>query len=263
MLRINPFIASAALLLLCGKALASDRHLDVSFGAQTYWYSYDEPSVMEQDGFMYGGVYSLIYGDFWVVGVDGMVATGQVDYDSDDSGTMSGQDNFMTDTRLLLGASETNLKQTMSGILYTGLGYRYLSNESADRYTSTGDEGYDRRSHYLYTPIGYNLTLDKLENWRSTIKMEYDYLWQGIQKSNLSSVDGYDNITNTQYSGYGYRFSVSFERRLIFNSWIAIEPFYRHWDIAKSDTVTDSSDNSWVEPANDTNEFGVNITLNF
>lgn len=253
---------------LASGALASKIDLDVSIGTQMFQYTYDKPGYMEHKGWLSGISYSIAYKPIvhnrrWLVKLDGIVATGQVDYSSENTGSMDDQENFMTDTRALFGYSEHHPSKQMSVTLFSGLAYRYLSNESENRTTTTGSTLYDRHTYYYYSPIGGSITINEQENWALQATLEYDLFWSGIHESKLGYLAGYDDRTYDQNTGYGYRLSLAFQRKITSYCRVSIEPFFRLWDIKDSEKLMLTSVNYAFEPANKTSEFGLNISLLF
>ena len=237
------------------------KNVNFSIGAETFFSTYDEPGLMHNEGWLNGLSYSLSYQEQrnWGIKLEGMVALGQVDYSSEDSGTMNDQDNYMADTRGIIEYIPDNSYLSF----FTGLAYRYLENDAQGRVSSTNNWGYNRVSHYIYSPIGSNLTFIQNGGWQFMLTLEYDYFWFGVQESELGYHSGYDDISNDQYTGYGYRYSFAIQKKINANYSISISPFFRYWNIDDSEVVTDSYGRLWIEPANETNEYGVNISLLF
>ena len=236
------------------------KNINFSIGTETFFTTYDEPGVMHNEGWLDGVSYSLSYQEQrnWSIKLEGMVAIGQVDYSSEKSGTMSDQNNYMADTRGIIEYIPDNSYISF----FSGLAYRYLENDAQGRVSSTNNWGYNRISHYIYSPIGINLTFIQTGDWQFMLKLEYDRFWFGVQESELGYVSGYDDIRNNQYSGYGYRYSFAIQKKINTDCWISISPFFRYWNIDDSEVVADSSSRYW-EPANETNEYGVNISVLF
>jgi hypothetical protein len=150
---------------------------------------------------------------------------------------------------------------------YIGIGYRYLDQALGGVTTSTGAVGYDRRSTYNFIPIGVihrvavNDNKAKLET-----TLEYNYLISGNQYSGLAAANPYlSNQNNAQNSGYGINLTILYKQ----DQW-GFGPYYKYWNIADSQTNT----NSFVaagtrytytvkEPANTTNEVGLKLTYSF
>ena len=232
---------------------------NIEIGTEFYSYDYEEPGFMEQNGNFFG-----IFGFYtsrdwiesgsdtgWMTRIEGQFAFGETEYDgmlSDGSPmTASGLDNHTYDIRFLLGPD--HLKENNLSTIYFGLGYRYLFNDLM----SETSFGYERESNYFYLPLGIK-SLTGLDNgWSWEWGVEYDFLLSGQQNSNGVPVLG--DIENKQDSGHGLRASVKFQKHLE-KSDFTIEPFVRYWDIDDSDI-----DKGGFEPANETMEFGIRLSL--
>jgi outer membrane protein W len=144
---------------------------------------------------------------------------------------------------------------------YIGLGYRFLDQSLGGVRTSTGAIGYDRKSTYNYIPIGAIHRFAVKDN-KAKIEttLEYDYLISGNQYSGLSTA-GLPNQNNKQTSGYGLNLTILYKQ----DNW-GFGPYYKYWNIDKSQTNTfDSGGSTWTvyEPQNTTNEYGVKLTYSF
>jgi len=231
-------------------------------GPEIYSFKYKEPGVMEDQGIFYGMHFGCTSRD-WVstsslnggsvFKAEGRFAFGRVDYDGALSdGTpakLNGINDFVFEGRLLLGADM--LFSDILGTLYSGVGYRYLNDD-----TSFDPYGYERESNYLYIPLGGEIYANLKADWYWGAGIELDYLAWGMQRSHRSDI-GRDDVDNRQNSGYGYRASVRFEhksKKAVF----AIEPFYRYWDIDDSEIEYDGYEYG-LEPDNSTKEIGVQL----
>jgi len=234
----------------------------VYISPEIYTYRYKEPSVMESEGIFYGMHFGCTSRD-WVstsssnggsvFKAEGRFAFGRVDYDGalwdGTPAKLNGINDFVFEGRLLLGADM--LFSDILGTLYSGVGYRYLNDD-----TSFDPYGYERESNYLYIPLGGEIYANLKADWYWGAGIELDYLAWGMQKSHLSNV-GLNDVDNRQKSGYGYRASVRFEhksKKAVF----AIEPFYRYWDIDDSEIEYDGYEYG-LEPDNSTKEIGVQL----
>jgi len=228
--------------------------------------TYEEPGLMKNEGAMYGirGTYS--YHNHQMFRAEMRIGRGKVDYTSKNTGSMKDIDDTLFEARGLIGYDVE--KSGRSAItLYTGFGYRYLKNDSGGRRTSTGHYGYERESNYYYSPIGLEILGKGSKNWRIKTVIEYDYFWFGKQISHLSDADpGYGDVENHQDYGYGYRASFKL-KRLFKNSSLSIEPYYRYWDIDKSEinnlTYSGVIIGTGWEPANYTAEYGLILSYDF
>ena len=152
---------------------------------------------------------------------------------------------------LLLGGDR--LHQSALHTIYTGIGYRYLNDDS-----SFDPVGYLRESNYIYVPIGYVFDGSNEEGWSFGFGAELDLFLMGNQRSYLSDVDPtYPDVDNRQESGYGCRASVKLQYKSQKGIFV-IEPFIRYWDIDDSEYSVESI-GTLYEPENETIESGIAI----
>ena len=126
---------------------------------------------------------------------------------------------------------------------YAGVGYRYLK----DYLSAGGYGGYDRQNMLLYIPAGYA---------RNNFKLQYNFLVEGTQFSELSQIPGYGDLTNEQNDGFGLELSYTFSDGGSDGGW---EIFTKYWNIEDS-TTNSSTGSKWIitgmEPLNETIEVG-------
>jgi len=238
----------------------ADDSLRIEAGTELYDYSYEEPGIMENEGTFYGLTGAVTYRKApCLMMLDGGLAWGQVDYSSPGSGTMDDIDDFRFEIRASLGR-EFMLNEVVRITPYAGIGYRYLNDDASYKLTSLGAFGYERESNYYYSPLGVIVTLEPSRDWTIRLTGEYDLFWSGTQKSHLGYVPGYYDIENDQDSGYGVRGSVAVTRTGDIID-LTIEPFVRYWDIDNSNVTVDPDGDGWIEPANETVEAGVRLTV--
>ena len=233
--------------------------------------TYKEPGVMKEEGTMFGLSGSVAsYGNTLMKG-EGRLSFGTMDYTGADwDGTplsINGIDDVMLELRglvgkNLLGGEENKILQASYLYLYAGLGYRYLDDDS-----STFDGGYERESNYFYIPIGIEAGKDMDNGWNVRGTLEYDLFLMGVQTSYLSDADpGYNDLTNIQDRGYGYRFSLSLKKQSNKTVFV-IGPFVRYWNINESEEEDITYYGIWegtgVEPKNNSTEIGIQIGLGF
>jgi hypothetical protein len=232
------------------------------FGLSLSSYQYQEPGLMSLKGVKMGldlHTVMVLKNDLFMRG-DLRFAAGTVDYNSDSTGSASGEPDWYIETRGLVGKDWEINEMVLAA--YTGLGYRYLFNDGRG-ITSTGYGGYRRESNYLYLPVGiiHRMALNDQARLESTL--EYDDLLAGKQISSLSDVGaGYSDVTNNQSSGYGLRLSVMYLK----TNW-TIGPYLYYWNIAESDTAVvyryGVPDSLGVEPENNTVELGLQASKRF
>lgn len=233
-------------------------------GVEDYYFVYKEPGVMREKGSFSSLAGSYTYRDNIMLKAETRISVGKVDYKN--SGTMDSIFDFSLETRGLAGFSVV-LSDIYTLTPYSGVGYRYLNDDSSGKITSTNAAGYERESNYFYSPLGLENTFLLNDGWSLGLITEYDHLWRGKQISHLSDANlGYEDVTNTQKKGYGLRGSVKVRKEgEQFN--LIIEPFARYWKIAKSnDSDVIRSGVIWgygYEPKNNTTELGVKVALEF
>jgi len=227
-------------------------------GAEMSHITYKEPGVMQEKGIMYGIDGSYVYHNNFMLKAEGRFSYGQVDYKN--SGTMDNIDDYILEFRGL-GGYDFPVKSFIF-TPYIGFGYRYLNDDMGGRYSSTGAFGYERESNYFYSPIGIEVITPLKNEWFVGGTVEYDYFWEGKQKSYLGWKPGYYDIENDQDEGYGYRGSIKLEKKTVKIDFI-IEPFVRYWNIKNSKITTDPGGTSWIEPKNNSTEIGCKFGTKF
>jgi hypothetical protein len=233
----------------------------LELGPEISYITYKEPSIMKEEGMMYGISGSYAYHNKLMLKAEGRGSWGQVDYSSPISGSMDNINDYMLELRGL-GGYDFSVSTASVITPYIGIGYRYLNDDMSGKVSSTGAAGYEREISYVYSPIGIE-AITRLENrWSIGAILEYDYFWDGTVKSHMGAIPGYYDIESDQDKGYGLRGSVKFQKKsekLDF----AIEPFIRYWNIKKSKTTADPVGNLWIEPKNNSTEFGIKLAIMF
>ena len=133
-----------------------------------------------------------------------------------------------------------------------GLGIRKLTDNLQD---FVG--GYKRTNELVYLKAGVEKDFAIGDGWTSTPKVYAKYVVKGTQKSVSDTFD----LTHDQPGGYGFDVSVKFEKEIQGKN-TYFEPYYRTWEIRKSD-VTMYNGGETVEPKNNTSEFGVKVGMTF
>lgn len=268
--KISAVLITSAVLFTASTARAESTNLNTQtgsdFGLSLSSYQYQEPGLMSLKGAKMGldlHTVMVLQNDLFMRG-DLRFAAGTVDYNSDSTGSASGEPDWYIETRGLVGKD-----WKIHGVVlaaYTGLGYRYLFNDGRGTSCVGGIcyFGYRRESNYLYLPIGiiHRMALDNQARLESTL--EYDYLLAGKQISRLSDGgQGHSDATNNQSSGYGLKLSVMYQQY----NW-SIGPFAHYWNIGESDIVPEIQNGiptgyGLVEPENNTVEFGLQASKRF
>jgi hypothetical protein len=241
--------------------LATRRGFEI--GGQLAYYHYEEPNFAQFNGNRGGLVGAYTFPARWnrvFFRVDGRASYGSLTYRG--SGTQNNVPDSIFETRVVAGldffpGSRASLSP------YFGLGYRYLYNDSRG-YTSTNAAGYRRYSNYLYAPVGLTIRFDLGNRWVLAPTVEADIFILGKQKSQLSdaNIAGFNDVTNTQKRGSGYRGYLMVEKdHLAFGAWM------HYWDIKDSDVqfagVVNGVRVGGLEPANWTRESGIEFRYRF
>lgn len=245
----------------------------LELGMELSSFHYSEPGMMDEDGSLYGvnGSYTSHRPNNVMWRFAGRFSTGELEYDGATQGgtplTMDTKD-FILGLRGLLGYDYEVRRSIVTPLI--GLGYRYWTDDSSEH---TG--GYKREIQYLYSPIGVETASPLKETWIWGLRAEYDLFWGGEVTSHLSDVQpSFNDPVNDQNfgGGYGLRSSLYFKRPENVSWPVSIEVFVRYWDIDASDiapvTFHDSSLAKYstavgycIEPANNTTEYGIRLSL--
>lgn len=259
-------------LILPAAALAGDgkphlfprNTLDLAYQLQHV--EYEESGLMEETGWLHGlaGGFETRVADTVMLRVEAELAGGRMDYDghySDNSPASTRTDDWIFGARGLVGRDFTAGAVGLTP--FAGLGYRYWNDQIR------GVGGYEREITYWYVPLGLEAAaLSGGGQWRVGARAEYDLFLSGHVTSHLGdAVAGLDTVENDQDSGWGMRASVFAERAMGQDWSLAVEPFFRYWDIAKSDEATLSAGGRVVgrawEPANTTTEWGLRLGVRY
>ena len=238
------------------------RDLGVEAGFEVSHITYTEPGVMREQGFMCGVTGAMAYRNYnYMLSVEARASMGQVDYSSGDSGSMDNINDDMLEVRGLAGY-DVHLSETLAITPYFGLGYRHLDDNMGGKISTLASYGYDREISYIYSPIGADITTSLENGWNLKLRVEYDCFWKGTVASHLGDIPGYYNIENRQDKGMGIRSSLMFKKKGEAVDFI-IEPFFRYWSIKQSKDTMDPGGATWIEPKNNSMEFGINLSAEY
>lgn len=282
--------------LLC-LAVTSEMQADAfkhesSVGLEAMRYFYKEPDIYQEEsrrvdigkvwmsdtGYL-GGLhasYRLTWHDRVFLHPEGRILFGKHDYKTGHSGRTSHTTKrqisvLLYETRLLAGV-KIPLKNKVTVTPYTGLGYRFKSDDSEKVYYNYNDGnalngrilGYYRKSNYIYVPIGTSVDYAVDNVWSVAVKGEYDPLVRGWH---------YDRQTYTspvvfkQRRGYGLKGEVSVSY-LYDRVKISLSPYVHYWSIKNSNEGSfydykDQRDSGGLEPFNHTIESGLRVGVSF
>lgn len=253
-------------------------------GPEAYYFRYAEPNFMKEKGYMYGAFAEYTYRTNWNYHVrsledaftdgnkinmfrfEGRFAAGEVDYESEGTGTIDNIDDLNFEVRLVAGYDlPFNADSTTRLTPIFGVAYRYLNDDTGGRLSTTGAAGYERESNYFYLPAGLEFHTECPQGWFLELAAEYDIFVGGKQKSHFEDVSsGYNTIENDQHDGFGARGSIKLGKRTEKIDFF-VEPFFRYWNIDDSDisgiTFNGTLVGAGVEPENNTHEYGVKLGI--
>ncbi|UZJ40941.1 hypothetical protein OO006_11370 [Prosthecochloris sp. SCSIO W1101] len=252
------------------------QHKNWEIGPEIFHQTYEEPGVMKEEGVMYGLQGAVEFHDFMpgpvhMLRVEGTYAWGEQDYTSGRTGDIDDIEVSFFEVRGILGHDV----HFQNGVVtpYVGFGYRWKEDRAGEMVSTTGALGYDRESNYSYSPIGIAFEADLEKGWSIGGWIEYDLFWDGTQRSCFSELHPLNSdLVNDQNEGYGLRASLRVTRELDETFLLAVEPFWRYWDIEQSEPGDFDEYNPFLgkvvrrtgyEPANSSTEYGVKIVLFF
>jgi hypothetical protein len=226
-------------------------------GGQIAGYHYEEPNFITITGARVGvvGAYTFAWRNRMFLKIDGRSSFGSLEYQG--SGTEDGVPDWILETRTVVGM-DFFAGSRVSLSPYLGLGYRFLYDDLRGN-SSTGNVGYRRYSNYLYAPVGLTVRIGLGNRWVLAPNAEADVFIVGKQKSQLSDTNlGYNDVTNTQKQGYGYRAYLMIEK-----DHFAFGPWMQYWNIKQSDMQPIGNGGTGYEPDNWTREVGIEFRYRF
>ncbi|NBT86499.1 MAG: hypothetical protein EBT45_08435 [Alphaproteobacteria bacterium] len=140
---------------------------------------------------------------------------------------------------------------------YTGIGYRFKSDDSEEVRTSrTGENlGFYRKSNYVYVPLGASAEYKLNDTWSLSLKGEYDWIIKAWHYSRVST--GRSTIFK-QPNGYGLKGEASISY-LYKKVKFSVSPYINYWNVRNSIR----SEGRGREPYNITFESGVRLGVTF
>ncbi|MDR0723593.1 MAG: hypothetical protein LBF23_00185 [Endomicrobium sp.] len=270
-------VISLACLMLLTSSLVFCRDFQVessngmfktSFGLELSNYLYKEPGLMQEEGKRCG-----LFGEFCLnnfieenpfLALQLRYMFGNIDYDgsiADIPIKISGVRDYYLEGRLLWGTIVSK-DQEIEFYPYFGVGYRYLYD---DLCSTLWPAGYERLQRYAYLPLGIDLVHNFVNGLSLSLNAEYDVFLWGLNTSGKNEF-GRVGENYKQCGGYGFRFAGKIVCETIRQVSMCLEPFFRYWDITKSESVCHFEDGEKVyyfEPSNFTQEYGIGFKIKF
>lgn len=256
------------------ETVSSFKH-DFSLGVEAMKYFYKEPNIrqdatslrlgavwMDHTGYLFGfnGSYRLTWQDKLFVQLEGRILYGKHDYrtgvkEKVRSVAKKYAPILLHETRFLAGG-EIPLINKLVLSPYTGIGYRFKSDNGEKVKTSLGNTLAYRKSNYIYIPFGAYVDYIINDAWGGSLKGEYDWMIKGWQYTRSTRILP-KPVTNKQPNGYGLKGEVSVSylyKKLKFS----VSPYINYWNIRNSNRV-----NGAREPYNVTFESGMRLGVSF
>lgn len=241
-----------------------------SIGLVVSDFNYEEPSLMEETGGLYGVIARYCFRNQ----LDGMFQTdlqvewGELDYDGgyqDGTPLQTDTNDYLIEWRAIGGLDYTIFTNHLL-TPFLGIAYRYWNDEIE------GDGGYEREIAYWYIPLGFQTLSPLSPGFSIGLHLEYDLFLEGKVTSHLNHADdSLDRLYNDQLSGKGYGIQGSIQLRTLLNNQIGllVEPFISYWDMADSEMAliyyNPSTQEGLVglEPENTTLHYGLRVMMEF
>ena len=223
------------------------------FGIELRQYKYEEPGFVEHNGLLYGFWGEWLWRSAMGSGrTNADILFGTLKYDGALCDISNNCTPYTANTKDIIAKGSIRLEFPLatSTNLITGIGGRYLYDKGE------GIGFYQRTGTWLFLPAGVNFNLETSVG-KLIFEAEYDYIFYGNFRSNLSEVgSSFTDLTHTQ-TGYGLYLSTGLQ----FNDF-SISGFYELWDLNESNTV-ESNGLFFIEPKNDSKAFGVKAGFRF
>lgn len=238
------------------------------------FYRYEEPGLMKIDGMLHTIFTKLAYvGDIAGVEVNYIQAfNANLKYNGSTQGGTplinipSKDDFFNVDFKI---GARLGLYDNYNGFGYFGIGYRYLDNRVS------GSGGYRREQLYYYIPIGFSASDGmSLGGLFARYGIEFRYMFLGVNRTHIG--DAIPNInpsvlTMEQKNSFGLKVHTGFDYFISDYFKLFTQFSADYWYVRESSTgiTTQTKNNSyiikqaWIEPRNNTFQFGVEVGLGF
>lgn len=198
--------------------------------------------------------------------LEGRVDWGNLNSASDIYGDFDKVKSWITEVRAL-GVKENSISADLSGSFKSGLGYKFVSDDSSGQAADNGSPGMLLDMNYIYLPIGGELVFNFGEKLSLTASAEYDQLLYGWMNRHFSQADpGLADVNYVLRIGHGIRGSIKLTKKTDTLDFI-VEPFVNYWSNNatrnKELIYYDQAIGSINEPRNALCEYGVKAGVSF
>jgi len=164
--------------------------------------------------------------------------------------------SLLHESRLMVGGNVFLMNKNMTLSPYTGIGYRFKSDDSESVRTNQGHKlGFYRKSNYVYVPLGTSAEYKLDDTWSASLKGEYDWI---VKAWHIDRSMGDPTTTFKQPNGYGLKGEASIS--YLYNKVkFSVSPYLNYWNIRNSKRSSDGA----REPYNITWESGIKLGVTF
>jgi len=268
---------------------------EFSLGFESMRYFYKEPNIYQNDlarelgavwmndtGNLYGfnGSYRLTWKETLFIQPEGRILYGKHDYRTGRKEIVNGKTKnkipaLVYELRLIMGGKIPMMDKKLTLSPYTGIGYRFKSDDSEDvKYIDLRPNirrspkvlGYYRKSNYVYVPLGASAEYTLDDTWSVSLKGEYDWIVKAWHYSRNRNFINIGSNTFKQPNGYGIKGEASIS--YLYNKVkFSVSPYINYWNIRNSKVNKIRGDDghsySTSEPYNITWESGVRLGVAF
>jgi hypothetical protein len=257
-------------IMICHLWIAAPLHAttpkhQLAIGLNNLNLTYTEPSAMKETGTLLGlnGTHTISWPNNVSIATQLHYYNGNITYDGE---LMDNTPKKIKNISNTIFVAEVHIQKEFRHLStsltpYIGLGYRYWLDE-----LGTDPSGYDRKTTYLYIPIGTTLHYPVTETLSLNILSQYNLFIEGKNTSDYSKFTWTnDNLNVTQSTGYGYLLDCNATLKLSQQNRLSANIQYHYWDIANSSVdylQTTEGPKKYKEPKNKTKELRLGIQYN-
>ena len=230
---------------------------EFSLGFESMRYFYKEPNIYQNDlarelgavwmndtGNLYGfnGSYRLTLKETLFIQPEGRILYGKHDYRTGRKEIVNGKTKnkipaLVYELRLIMGGKIPMMDKKLTLSPYTGIGYRFKSDDSEDvKYIDLRPNirrspkvlGYYRKSNYVYVPLGASAEYTLDDTWSVSLKGEYDWIVKAWHYSRNRNFLNIGSNTFKQPNGYGIKGEASIS--YLYNKVkFSVSPYINYW----------------------------------
>ncbi|WP_394908889.1 hypothetical protein [uncultured Helicobacter sp.] len=266
-------ICCVVLVCVAGYAQGKEQWFGFGVNLSGGYYGYEEPQVMSISGAMYGvsGYVSATHHRFRHR-LSASYFSGITRYDGSECSVA----NPLVCTPLRSGSQDSYytleyrfgvlMYEDTDMFIYTGLGLGFW-----DLHNSiSASSGYDREQSYVYLPLFLHAQYAISHDMSLYGVFAYQHLLRGYNTSHFRDLGFDNNLSFTQYRGYGVRIEIGLKRDLHeygYHGAVAVGVYMQYWHIADSSLDGAYRNGTLIalyhEPRNTTQALGLSVGYEF